>query len=141
MLHAFEVYCVRQGSAALLLNHLEKEKELLRIFLRVSQMENTLLRRMNLRSFLVVPVQRVTKYETMFTYKHIKTHTIIMLTLYWLYISLYLFISHIILLMPVLLPIDTHYYWIASTKSHHIITETEKLWKNLNRRLNYISNI
>ncbi|XP_054155430.1 probable serine/threonine-protein kinase DDB_G0282963 isoform X2 [Oppia nitens] len=62
MLHAFESYCVRQGSAALLLNHLEKEKELLRIFLRVSQMENTLLRRMNLRSFLVVPVQRVTKY-------------------------------------------------------------------------------
>ncbi len=82
MLHAFEVYCVRQGSAALLLNHLEKEKELLRIFLRVSQMENTLLRRMNLRSFLVVPVQRVTKYEIMFTYKHIKTHTITLLSLY-----------------------------------------------------------
>lgn len=58
----FEQYCIRQGSASLTLNQLEKEKELLRIFLRVSQMENTLLRRMNLRSFLVVPVQRVTKY-------------------------------------------------------------------------------
>lgn len=62
MLHAFETYCVRQGPASLLLASLEKEKELLRIFLRVSQMENTLLRRMNLNSFLMVPVQRVTKY-------------------------------------------------------------------------------
>ena len=62
MLHAFETYCVRQGGASLLLASLEKEKELLRIFLRVSQMENTVLRRMNLNSFLMVPVQRVTKY-------------------------------------------------------------------------------
>ncbi|EAA11417.4 AGAP006514-PA [Anopheles gambiae str. PEST] len=62
MLHAFENYCVRQGAASLLLANLEKEKELLRIFLRVSQMENAVLRRMNLNSFLMVPVQRVTKY-------------------------------------------------------------------------------
>lgn len=62
MLHAFETYCIRQGAASLLLASLEKEKELLRIFLRVSQMENTVLRRMNLNSFLMVPVQRVTKY-------------------------------------------------------------------------------
>ncbi|XP_076263580.1 rho guanine nucleotide exchange factor at 64C [Rhynchophorus ferrugineus] len=62
MLHAFETYCVRQGTSSLLLASLEKEKELLRIFLRVSQMENTMLRRMNLNSFLMVPVQRVTKY-------------------------------------------------------------------------------
>ncbi|XP_051168541.1 uncharacterized protein LOC127286156 isoform X2 [Leptopilina boulardi] len=62
MLHAFENYCTRQGSASLLLQSLEKEKELLRIFLKVSQMENTVLRRMNLNSFLMVPVQRVTKY-------------------------------------------------------------------------------
>lgn len=62
MLHAFETYCVRQGAASLLLASLEKDKELLRIFLRVSQMENTMLRRMNLNSFLMVPVQRVTKY-------------------------------------------------------------------------------
>ncbi|CAL4066442.1 unnamed protein product [Meganyctiphanes norvegica] len=62
MLHAFENYCVRQGAASVLLQTLEKEKELLRIFLKVSQMENTLLRRMNLHSFLMVPVQRVTKY-------------------------------------------------------------------------------
>lgn len=62
MLHAFESYCTRQGAASLLLAQLEKEKELLRIFLRVSQMENAVLRRMNLNSFLMVPVQRVTKY-------------------------------------------------------------------------------
>lgn len=54
MLHAFESYCTRQGAAALLLANLEKEKELLRIFLRVSQMENVVLRRMNLNSFLMV---------------------------------------------------------------------------------------
>ncbi|XP_067125638.1 rhoGEF domain-containing protein gxcJ [Centruroides vittatus] len=62
MVHAFETYCIRQGAASMLLANLEKEKELLRIFLRVSQMENTLLRRMNLPAFLMVPVQRVTKY-------------------------------------------------------------------------------
>lgn len=81
MLHAFESYCVRQAAASLLLANMEKEKELLRIFLKVSQMENTVLRRMNLNSFLMVsifwiflfknliivcnlqvPVQRVTKY-------------------------------------------------------------------------------
>lgn len=54
MLHAFETYCVGQAAASLLLANLEKEKELLRIFLRVSQMENSVLRRMNLNSFLMV---------------------------------------------------------------------------------------
>ena len=44
----------RQGSASLLLASLEKERELLRVFLKVSQMENSLLRRMNLSSFLMV---------------------------------------------------------------------------------------
>ncbi|KAL1422393.1 hypothetical protein MTO96_022263 [Rhipicephalus appendiculatus] len=62
MLQAYQTYCVRQASASLSLMAQEKEKELLRIFLRVSQMENTLLRRMNLAAFLMAPVQRVTKY-------------------------------------------------------------------------------
>nr|CAD7199071.1 unnamed protein product [Timema douglasi] len=79
---------LNRAAASLLLANLEKEKELLRIFLRVSQMENAVLRRMNLNSFLMVgtiaesdqvppvagqtvqwvylclqvPVQRVTKY-------------------------------------------------------------------------------
>ncbi|XP_062710125.1 uncharacterized protein LOC109399288 [Aedes albopictus] len=76
MLHAFESYCVRQGGASLLLANLEKEKELLRIFLRVSQMENAVLRRMNLNSFLMVPVQRVTKYPLLLArlYKVTPTH-------------------------------------------------------------------
>ncbi|XP_022249850.1 uncharacterized protein LOC106466179 isoform X2 [Limulus polyphemus] len=67
MLHAFETYCVQQGPSSMLLHNLEKEKELLRIFLRVSQMENIILRRMNLSSFLMVPVQRVTKYPLLLT--------------------------------------------------------------------------
>lgn len=54
MMCAFETYCVQQAAASLLLANLEKDKELLRIFLRVSQMENTVLRRMNLNSFLMV---------------------------------------------------------------------------------------
>lgn len=56
MLRAFETYCVQQAAASLLLANLEKEKELLRIFLRVSQMENAVLRRMNLNSFLMVNI-------------------------------------------------------------------------------------
>ena len=50
----YNLFCVTQGAASLLLANLEKEKELLRIFLRVSQMENAVLRRMNLNSFLMV---------------------------------------------------------------------------------------
>lgn len=63
MLHAFESYCVRQAAASLLLANLEKEKELLRIFLRVSQMENTVLRRMNLNSFLMVSTYNLSYHE------------------------------------------------------------------------------
>lgn len=59
MLHAFETYCVGQAGASILLANLEKEKELLRIFLRVSQMENSVLRRMNLNSFLMVSDKRI----------------------------------------------------------------------------------
>ena len=51
-----KMWCILQGSASLLLQTLEKERELLRIFLKVSQMENTLLRRMNLHSFLMVMI-------------------------------------------------------------------------------------
>ncbi|XP_053327892.1 uncharacterized protein LOC128502169 isoform X2 [Spea bombifrons] len=62
MLPAFQVYCLQQSTSVATLNALEKEKELLRIFLDVSQNDNTALRRMNLRSFLMAPLQRVTKY-------------------------------------------------------------------------------
>jgi len=43
-----------QASASTLLASLERERELLKVFLRVSQMENSTLRRMNLCSFLMV---------------------------------------------------------------------------------------
>ncbi|XP_010878048.2 uncharacterized protein si:dkey-91i10.2 isoform X2 [Esox lucius] len=62
MLPAFQTYCLQQFTSVNMLNTLEKEKELLRIFLDVSQNDNTALRRMNLRSFLMAPLQRVTKY-------------------------------------------------------------------------------
>ncbi|KAK1789254.1 hypothetical protein P4O66_014872 [Electrophorus voltai] len=62
MLPAFQTYCSQQSTSVNMLNALEKEKELLRIFLDVSQNDNTALRRMNLRSFLMAPLQRVTKY-------------------------------------------------------------------------------
>ncbi|EFX70397.1 hypothetical protein DAPPUDRAFT_328299 [Daphnia pulex] len=62
MMDAFRRYCVRSGEASLLLSTLEKERELLRIFLRASQLENPALRRMDLHAFLMVPVQRITKY-------------------------------------------------------------------------------
>ncbi|XP_018582092.2 uncharacterized protein LOC108918934 [Scleropages formosus] len=62
MLPAFQTYCLQQSTSVNMLNTLEKEKELLRIFLDASQNDNTALRRMNLRSFLIAPLQRVTKY-------------------------------------------------------------------------------
>ncbi|XP_074662953.1 uncharacterized protein LOC141915359 [Tubulanus polymorphus] len=62
MFIAFENYCVHQAAAAILLEQLEKEKELFRIFLQVSQTDNHLLRRMNLKSFLMIPVQRIMRY-------------------------------------------------------------------------------
>lgn len=43
-----------QATASNLLASLEKERELLKIFLKVSQLENSTLRRMNLSSFLMV---------------------------------------------------------------------------------------
>ncbi|XP_069472796.1 uncharacterized protein [Ambystoma mexicanum] len=62
MLPSFQTYCLQQSASVNMLNTIEKEKELLRIFLNVSQNDNTALRRMNLRSFLMAPLQRVTKY-------------------------------------------------------------------------------
>ena len=47
-------HLVQQGEASLLLSSLEKERELLRIFLRASQLENPALRRMDLHAFLMV---------------------------------------------------------------------------------------
>ncbi|XP_078002855.1 rho guanine nucleotide exchange factor 37-like [Phascolarctos cinereus] len=62
MLPAFQTYCLQQAFSMSTLSTLEKEKELLRIFLHASQTNNTALRRMNLHSFLMAPLQRITKY-------------------------------------------------------------------------------
>ncbi|GFN89590.1 rho guanine nucleotide exchange factor 1 [Plakobranchus ocellatus] len=62
MFVAFENYCVSQDQASSLLDQLIKERELFRVFLQVAQNENPKLRRMHLKSFLMVPVQRVMKY-------------------------------------------------------------------------------
>ncbi|ELT92323.1 hypothetical protein CAPTEDRAFT_210786 [Capitella teleta] len=62
MLLAFETYCTQQSSAQSLLEQLMDEKNLLRLFLEESLKENEALRRMDLKTFLMVPVQRIMKY-------------------------------------------------------------------------------
>lgn len=62
MFRAFEKYCVDQSMAIDTLEQIETENDILRAFLQVSQAENSALRRMSLKSFLMVPVQRVMKY-------------------------------------------------------------------------------
>ncbi|XP_046355704.2 uncharacterized protein LOC124134710 isoform X1 [Haliotis rufescens] len=62
MFLAFENYCVNQGQASQSLEQIEKEKDLVHAFLQAIQRDNSLLRRMHLKSFLMVPVQRIMKY-------------------------------------------------------------------------------
>ncbi|XP_052286594.1 intersectin-1-like isoform X2 [Dreissena polymorpha] len=62
MFLTFENYCVNQSQAPVLLEQYEREKELVRIFLQALQNDNQQLRRMHLKSFLMVPVQRIMKY-------------------------------------------------------------------------------
>jgi hypothetical protein len=62
MLLAFETYCSAQSTAQNLLNQLMEEKNLLRLFLQESTKENEALQRMDLKTFLMVPVQRIMKY-------------------------------------------------------------------------------
>ena len=50
----FSNFLIIQAASSMLLANMEREKELLRVFLKVSQMENKILRRMNLSSFLMV---------------------------------------------------------------------------------------
>ena len=49
-----KLFCVTQEAASVLLANLEKEKKLLHIFLSMLQMEDAVLRFMNLKSFLNV---------------------------------------------------------------------------------------
>lgn len=59
---AYELYCAKQTEALELLTYLQKKSDLLRIFLTVSSQENSKLRKMDLKSFLTMPVQRIMKY-------------------------------------------------------------------------------
>ena len=61
MLLAFESYCVNQCSAALLVDQLIQDRDVLRVFLDEIQKERSSLRKMDLKAFLMIPVQRVTK--------------------------------------------------------------------------------
>jgi len=61
MLLAFETYCVNQSTAALLVDQLTQERDVLRVFLDQLQKERPALRKMDLKAFLMLPVQRVTK--------------------------------------------------------------------------------
>ena len=61
MLLAFDTYCSAQATSPALLEQLVAERDLLRLFLEESRKENTALRRMDLKAFLMVPVQRVMK--------------------------------------------------------------------------------
>ncbi|XP_060075775.1 mucin-17-like [Ylistrum balloti] len=70
LMMAFESYCVNQSHAGNLLEQLEKEKELLRIFLQASQDDNGALRRMPLKSFLILPVQRIMRYPLLLERLH-----------------------------------------------------------------------
>jgi len=61
MLLAFETYCVNQSTSALLVDQLTQERDVLRVFLDQLQKERPSLRKMDLKAFLMLPVQRVTK--------------------------------------------------------------------------------
>jgi len=62
MFLAFENYCIGYANAAAIIDQQIKEKELFRLFLEVAQNENPSLRRMDLKTFLMLPVQRIMKY-------------------------------------------------------------------------------
>ena len=69
---AYEWYCVKQKESVELLKSLTKKSDLLRVFLQVSSRENVKLRKMDLKSFLTMPVQRIMKYPLLLSriYKH-----------------------------------------------------------------------
>ncbi|XP_065569247.1 myosin-M heavy chain-like isoform X1 [Artemia franciscana] len=62
MLPAFRHYCSYAGEAFKLLAQIESQIGPVQTFLKTSERDNPLLRRMGLHAFLMVPIQRVTKY-------------------------------------------------------------------------------
>lgn len=74
MFLAFELYCVNHKNALTLLEQLRKERELFSLFLDVSQKDNLLLRRMDVKTFLMIPIQRVMKYPLLLQRLQKATH-------------------------------------------------------------------
>lgn len=62
MLQAFERYCSNSGRALSTLKALEKDSPVFRLFLGAARDDNPSLRRQDMRSFLILPVQRIARY-------------------------------------------------------------------------------
>ncbi|XP_067936624.1 myosin-M heavy chain-like [Watersipora subatra] len=70
MFLAFEAYCLNYSNAVTTVDQLRKENQLLNLFLQASQNDNSALRRMDLKTFLMLPVQRVMKYPLLLKRLH-----------------------------------------------------------------------
>eukprot|EP00794_Sanderia_malayensis_P017332 gene17333-19065_t len=64
---AYEIFCAKQRQALELVESLKKKLELFKIFLQVSSKQNSKLRKLDLQSFLAMPVQRIMKYPLLLT--------------------------------------------------------------------------
>ena len=74
MFLAFEDYCINYNNASVLIEQLRRENELFNLFLDASQNDNPALRRMDLKTFLMIPVQRIMKYPLLLKRLHKATH-------------------------------------------------------------------
>lgn len=72
---AFETYCLNYTTAATTIEQLRKDNELFNLFLDASQNDNAALRRMDLKTFLMLPVQRVMKYPLLMKRLYKATNT------------------------------------------------------------------
>lgn len=70
---AYEMFCGKQKQSVDLLNQLENKSHLLRVFLQESCKENTKLRKMDIKSFLTMPTQRIMKYPLLLHLIHKNT--------------------------------------------------------------------
>ena len=74
MFLAFEAYCSNYSNAVSTIDQLRKDNQLFNLFLEASQNDNAALRRMDLKTFLMLPVQRVMKYPLLLKRLHKATY-------------------------------------------------------------------
>jgi len=74
MFLAFETYCLHYNTAITLIEQLRKENLLFNLFLQASLKDNAALRRIDLKTFLMIPVQRIMKYPLLLKRLHKATH-------------------------------------------------------------------